>query len=190
MVSGSSPTMRCRSPLKTLVVVGLQILPAWQKFFNHPNGKTLGAYLFSIVHGAPPSRNSNSPLGLISAAQVIGSILVSPPQAALFPRPRADTGASMTFEGSSVYAILRGYIGPKTNAVHRRGNYARRRRASGRRDIYPNVHRRTRFKCVHDLLLSFSRCSHAFQVGFGLTFALNTAPLLITELAYPTQVRY
>ena len=26
-------------------------------------------------------------------------------------------------------------------------------------------------------------------VGFGLTFALNAAPLLITELAYPTQVR-
>ena len=25
-------------------------------------------------------------------------------------------------------------------------------------------------------------------VGFGLTFALNAAPLLITELAYPTQV--
>lgn len=25
-------------------------------------------------------------------------------------------------------------------------------------------------------------------VGFGLTFGLNAAPLLITELAYPTQV--
>lgn len=28
----------------------------------------------------------------------------------------------------------------------------------------------------------------AFAVGFGLTFGLNAAPLLITELAYPTQV--
>lgn len=27
-------------------------------------------------------------------------------------------------------------------------------------------------------------------VGFGLAFALNAAPLLVTELAYPTQVSY
>lgn len=27
-----------------------------------------------------------------------------------------------------------------------------------------------------------------YVVGFGLAFALNAAPLLITELAYPTQV--
>ena len=36
---------------------------------------------------------------------------------------------------------------------------------------------------VHGLI------SVIFLVGFGLAFATNAAPLLITELAYPTQVR-
>ncbi len=30
-----------RSPL-TCLAIGLQILPSWQGFFKHPNGKTLG----------------------------------------------------------------------------------------------------------------------------------------------------
>lgn len=43
---------------------------------------------------------------------------------------------------------------------------------------------RFRFKCTTRCILTIS-----LSVGFGLTFGLNAAPLLITELAYPTQVR-
>jgi hypothetical protein len=35
--------------------------------------------------------------------------------------------------------------------------------------------------------LQLANSSHT-PVGFGLSFAMNAAPLLVTELAYPTQV--
>lgn len=60
------------------------------------------------------------------------------------------------------------------------------------RDDDWHVHRSTRPQCVLFCLISL-RLSvlnlPRYAVGFGLTFALGTAPLLITELAYPTQVR-
>lgn len=41
--------------------------------------------------------------------------------------------------------------------------------------------------CVRDILMVLRPLTRP-AVGFGLTFGLNAAPLLITELAYPTQV--
>ena len=35
---------------------------------------------------------------------------------------------------------------------------------------------------VHSLMLLL----HRFLIGFGLTLAINAAPLLVTEIAYPT----
>ena len=56
-----------------------------------------------------------------------------------------------------------------------------------------HVYRSSRLKYVFfgtrgtdDLPVGISNLSSI--VGFGLTFAINAAPLLITELAYPTQV--
>ncbi|KAI0635907.1 general substrate transporter [Trametes polyzona] len=111
--------------LDSSLVNGLQILPSWQEFFKHPNGKTLG---------------------LISAAQVIGSIVAFPftPIFAdrLGRRPTLFIGAIVMLAGVALQSAATG-IGPFIGA---RG-----------------------------------------LIGFGLTFSLNAAPLLITELAYPTQ---
>ncbi|KAI0684104.1 general substrate transporter [Cytidiella melzeri] len=107
------------------LVNGLQILPAWQQYFNHPDGKTLG---------------------LISAAQVIGSIVALPftPYISdnLGRRPTLFVGAIIMLTGAVLQTVARN-IGTFIGA---RG-----------------------------------------LIGFGLTFGLNAAPLLITELAYPTQ---
>lgn len=59
---------------------GLQILPAWQQYFHNPNGKILG---------------------LISAAQVIGSIVVS-------VETHGDTDTEESLPGSSNNSV---YIG-------------------------------------------------------------------------------
>ncbi|KAH9850352.1 general substrate transporter [Lenzites betulinus] len=111
--------------LDSSLLNGLQILPSWQEEFNHPNSKTLG---------------------LISAAQVIGSIIAFPfaPMFAdwLGRRPTLFIGAVVMLAG----------VGLQSSAFNV-GMLA------GARGI----------------------------IGFGLTFGLNTAPLLITELAYPTQ---
>ncbi|KAI0671714.1 general substrate transporter [Trametes maxima] len=111
--------------LDSSLVNGLQILPAWQEFFKHPNGKALG---------------------LISAAQVIGSIAGLPfaPYSAdyLGRRPTLFIGAIIMLAG----VALQGVAASIGMFIGARG-----------------------------------------LIGFGLTFALNAAPLLITELAYPTQ---
>ncbi|KAI8980164.1 general substrate transporter [Trametes punicea] len=111
--------------LDSSLVNGLQILPAWQDFFKHPNGKTLG---------------------LISAVQVIGSIAGLPftPLCSdhLGRRPTLFIGAVIMLAGVALQGSATG-IGMFIGA---RG-----------------------------------------LIGFGLTFTLNAAPLLITELAYPTQ---
>ncbi|KAH9945447.1 general substrate transporter [Epithele typhae] len=111
--------------LDSSLVNGLQILPAWTDYFNHPNGKTLG---------------------LISAAQVIGSILglpFTPFSADIFGRrPTLFIGAVIMLLGVALQSAafrIEMFIGARV------------------------------------------------LIGFGLTFALNAAPLLITELAYPTQ---
>ncbi|KAI0342860.1 general substrate transporter [Trametopsis cervina] len=107
------------------LVNGLQILPAWQDYFHHPNGKTLG---------------------LISAAQVIGSIVALP----ITPYISDNAGRRPTlFIGSII--MLTGAI--LQTVAQNIGTFI------GARGL----------------------------IGFGLTFGLNAAPLLITELAYPTQ---
>ncbi|EJF64973.1 general substrate transporter [Dichomitus squalens] len=111
--------------LDSSLVNGLQILPAWQDYFDHPNGRTLG---------------------LISAAQVIGSIAGLPftPLSAdhLGRKPTLFVGAVIMLAGVALQSAAR-TIGMFIGA---RG-----------------------------------------LIGFGLTFVLGAAPLLITELAYPTQ---
>ncbi|EMD31323.1 hypothetical protein CERSUDRAFT_119885 [Gelatoporia subvermispora B] len=107
------------------LVNGLQILPAWQHYFSHPGGKQLG---------------------LISAAQVIGSIAGLP----LTPFCADNFGRRPTlFIGSLLMLAGVALQGAATTI----GMFI------GARGL----------------------------IGFGLTFALNAAPLLITELAYPTQ---
>lgn len=52
---------------------GLQILPAWQQQFLNPHGKTLGVqYPFAVRDIA----KSSSIIGIITSAQVIGSLAV------------------------------------------------------------------------------------------------------------------
>ncbi|TFK94102.1 general substrate transporter [Polyporus arcularius HHB13444] len=110
--------------LDSSLVNGLQILPAWKSYFHDPSGKTLG---------------------LISAAQVIGSIVGLPftPYSSdnLGRRPTLLIGAMVMLAGVAMQSAATS-IGMFIGA---RG-----------------------------------------LIGFGLTFALNAAPLLITELAYPT----
>jgi len=111
--------------LDSSMVNGLQILPGWQDYFRHPSGKALG---------------------LISAAQVIGSIVGLPftPYASdnLGRRPTLFIGSLLMLAGVALQS-----------ASTSMGMFI------GSRGL----------------------------IGFGLTFALNAAPLLITELAYPTQ---
>lgn len=60
-------------------MVGLQILPAWQHYFNDPNGKMLGIQtLLHVGHcvSLTEQRSSGLSAGLITAAQVIGSVVV------------------------------------------------------------------------------------------------------------------
>ncbi|KAJ3547540.1 hypothetical protein NM688_g5395 [Phlebia brevispora] len=107
------------------LVNGLQILPAWQNYFNHPVSKILG---------------------LISAAQVIGSIAAFPLTPIIADnfgrRPTLFIGALIMLGG----AILQACSSNIGMFIGSRG-----------------------------------------LIGFGLTFGLNAAPLLIAELAYPTQ---
>ncbi|KAK7691062.1 hypothetical protein QCA50_006165 [Cerrena zonata] len=111
--------------LDSSLINGLQILPDWQVYFDEPDGKTLG---------------------LISAAQVIGSVVALP----FTPWVSDNLGRRPTlFIGS--FVMLAG-VALQTAATSI-GVFI------GSRGI----------------------------IGFGLTFALNAAPLLITELAYPTQ---
>ncbi|KAI0367738.1 general substrate transporter [Pilatotrama ljubarskyi] len=101
--------------LDSSLVNGLQILPAWQDFFKHPNGKTLGEY------GLPFAPFAADNLGR---------------------RPTLFIGAVIMLAGVALQS-----------AAFNIGMFI------GARGL----------------------------IGFGLTFALNAAPLLITELAYPTQ---
>ncbi|KAH8099937.1 hypothetical protein BXZ70DRAFT_194415 [Cristinia sonorae] len=111
--------------LDSSLVNGLQILPDWQRSFDNPNGKTLG---------------------LISAAQVIGSLVGLP----LTPLASDNLGRRPTlFIGSLIMLVGVGLQTAATNI----GMFI------GSRGI----------------------------IGLGLTFALSASPLLITELAYPTQ---
>ncbi|EKM58308.1 uncharacterized protein PHACADRAFT_252522 [Phanerochaete carnosa HHB-10118-sp] len=107
------------------LVNGLQILPAWQQYFDNPDGKVLG---------------------LISAMQVIGSIAALP----ITPYISDNIGRRLTlFIGSCIM-----FAGAMVQATARSiGAFI------GARGM----------------------------IGFGLSFGLNAAPLLITELAYPTQ---
>lgn len=111
--------------LDSSLVNGLQILPAWQDYFHNPNGKILG---------------------IISAAQVIGSIVGLP----LTPFSSDILGRRPTLFIGSVLMLA---------GVALQGSATSIGMLIGSRGL----------------------------IGFGLTFALNAAPLLITELAYPTQ---
>ncbi|KAI0078841.1 general substrate transporter [Panus rudis PR-1116 ss-1] len=115
----------CNNGLDSSLVNGLQILPAWQHYFNEPNGKMLG---------------------LISAVQVIGSILGLP----FTPIISDNLGRRPTLFIGSVIMLAGVALQASSTSI---GMFI------GSRGI----------------------------IGFGLTFALNAAPLLITELAYPTQ---
>lgn len=53
----------------------------------------------------------------------------------------------------------------------------------------PNVHRFPRDESVSPVI-PLIRPLMISAVGVGLTFSLNAAPLLLIELAYPTQVRH
>lgn len=107
------------------LVNGLQILPAWQNYFDHPKSKILG---------------------LISAAQVIGSIVALP----LTPLISDHFGRRPTLFVGSILMLAGAILQSCSNSI---GMFI------GSRGL----------------------------IGFGLTFGLNAAPLLITELAYPTQ---
>ncbi|KAI0784259.1 general substrate transporter [Abortiporus biennis] len=111
--------------LDSSLVNGLQILPGWQDYFHNPSGKTLG---------------------LMSAAQVIGSIIGLP----FTPFASDNLGRKPTLFLGSVFMLCGVAFQSAATTI---GMFI------GARGI----------------------------IGFGLTFALNAAPLLITELAYPTQ---
>ncbi|PIL35603.1 MFS general substrate transporter [Ganoderma sinense ZZ0214-1] len=105
--------------LDSSLVNGLQILPAWQAYFNHPNGKTLG--LISAAQGLPFTPFSADNLGR---------------------RPTLFIGAVIMLAGVAL-------------------------------------------QCSATTIGMFIGARGL--IGFGLTFVLGAAPLLITELAYPTQ---
>ncbi|GBE88372.1 general substrate transporter [Sparassis latifolia] len=107
------------------LVNGLQILPAWQTYFKHPDGKKLG---------------------LMCAAQVIGSIAGLP----LTPFSSDILGRRPTLLIGSVVMLAGVALQSASMSI---GMFI------GARGL----------------------------IGFGLTFSLNASPLLITELAYPTQ---
>ncbi|THH33177.1 hypothetical protein EUX98_g973 [Antrodiella citrinella] len=111
--------------LDSSLVNGLQILPGWQASFNHPDGKTLG---------------------LISAAQVIGSLISLP----FTPLASDNMGRRPTLFMGSMIMLAGVALQTSSTSI---GMFV------GARVL----------------------------VGMGLSFALNAAPLLITELAYPTQ---
>ncbi len=77
LVNGTFTAMPLKSnrPANALCETGLQILPAWKTYFHDPSGKTLGAEP-ALTRCRSPRLNSPC-IGLISAAQVIGSIVVS-----------------------------------------------------------------------------------------------------------------
>ncbi|CAL1716242.1 unnamed protein product [Somion occarium] len=114
----------CINGLDSSLVNGLQILPDWQIYFHEPDGKTLG---------------------LLSAAQVIGSIGLP-----FTPICSDNLGRRPTLFIGSLFMLAGVAVQSASTSIG---------------------------------MFIGSRCI----IGFGLSFALNAAPLLITELAYPTQ---
>lgn len=57
---------------------GLQIVPDWVNYFNHPSGKALGACCLSQL-GVYLNVSSLCLAGLINCAQNVGAFLVSLP---------------------------------------------------------------------------------------------------------------
>jgi len=106
-------------------ILGLQILPSWQAFFNSPAGKALG---------------------LINSAQNIGALSALP--VAPFVSDRFGRRATL-FIGAII--MLAGVI--------------------------------LQWAATSVPVFIGARVI----IGFGLCFSVNAAPLLITELAYPTQ---
>ncbi|KAI5826868.1 hypothetical protein K523DRAFT_322607 [Schizophyllum commune Tattone D] len=111
--------------LDSSLVNGLQILPDWQNYFDHPHGRTLG---------------------LINSAQNIGGLAALP----LTPLASDRLGRRVAlFLGST---IMLGGV-----ALQYAANSVK--------------------------LFMAAR----IVIGFGLAFCTNSAPLLLIELAYPTQ---
>lgn len=79
------------------------------------------------------------------------------------------------------------WSGTATDSFRRINSYVGRCNNAGMFEQYWHVHRLSWLECViRSLYEEFD--ADSTLVGFGLTFGLNAAPLLITELAYPTQV--
>ena len=155
----------------------LQIIPAWQEFFGHPSGKVLGTtheftqLIIQHLTWLP---------GLVNAAQSIGCVIVSLQSYFSWPRSQPCIRACLSrrtflinsavvrrcsWDHLSCSLVLRCRLGPK--------------------------------RCLNSSGLgSYVRSTAAYvinanlfiEVGFGLQFSFNAAPLLLIELAYPTQV--
>ncbi|KAJ8506878.1 hypothetical protein ONZ45_g8969 [Pleurotus djamor] len=111
--------------LDSSLVNGLQIIPDWQDFFNHPTGVSLG---------------------LINSAQAMGGLAGLP----LTPLASDILGRRVAlFIGSVI--MLAGVA----------------------------------LQCASSTVGMF--IGSRVMIGVGLTFSLNAAPLLLIELAYPTQ---
>ncbi|KAI5122310.1 hypothetical protein M0805_002386 [Coniferiporia weirii] len=115
----------CINGYDSSLVNGLQIVPEWQSYFNFPDGKALG---------------------LISAAQNVGSLIAMP----LTPLASDSLGRRTALFIGSLLMV------------------------SG-----------VALQCAARTVAMF--VGSRFLIGFGLAFAQNASPLLITELAYPTQ---
>ncbi|KAI0303757.1 hypothetical protein B0F90DRAFT_1708808 [Multifurca ochricompacta] len=116
----------CINGYDSSIVNGLQILPSWKKQFHDPRGGTLG---------------------MISSAQMIGSLVVRSSFHSLFLRQVWPT--STLFVGA---VLMLGGVG---------------------------------LQAIASTITQF--IGARVLVGAGLVFGLNAAPLLIIELAYPTQ---
>ncbi|KAJ7139463.1 general substrate transporter [Mycena epipterygia] len=111
--------------LDSSLINGLQILPDWQEYFHHPQGRILGvinsAQSIGGLAGLPFTPYASDLLGR-RAALFLGSLIML-------------AGVALQISAWSVTVLI----------------------------------------CARVL------------IGFGLTFCLNAAPLLLIELAYPTQ---
>ncbi|THV07426.1 hypothetical protein K435DRAFT_333548 [Dendrothele bispora CBS 962.96] len=111
--------------LDSSLVNGLQILPDWQDFFDHPQGKTLGlincAQNIGGLVGMPFTPFASDMLGR-RAALFMGSLIML-------------AGVAMQFASTTVKMFIASRV----------------------------------------------------LIGFGLTFCISAAPLLLLELSYPTQ---
>ena len=90
--------------------------------------------------------------------------------------------------GSPTDTIHLGQRRSTTNALHRLVYHVRGSDLTGSCEGHPDVHRGERDAYAAVIFPKHKWLTSIFVVGFGLTFGLNAAPLLITELAYPTQV--